>query len=403
MKQDLDIKERMTSYLAHYDATALVPYSYSHAMKVVVRSAEKSFPKFWSEERNVTIVGNVSTPEGMFVLVLRIVLSKAIEQGQLSLNHGKVLDSDTYSTVCYKPDIVVSYDGAVTDLVLEIDGFHYHDRTMAQFVYERKRERELRISGYETLRFAAAEIMENPWHVAEEAYSLLCAVTDKQLSRGPAKEQIVACAKEYETWKLQAFVDFEAEERDRDQQDQEFVRRAKNLVQQPSQRRRAAPTAVTGKTPRAKLQFKEDEMSLIHHMVDAGRKISEIALLLGRAENRIRKMVAKESLSVLANKEPIEQPEVSVSSAIAGQCAESDIELGNISAKVANWELQKRTANVIISTRKTSPRAYEPWSTEEDELLRQAFIRTQKTTELAQLFRRQTGAIAGRLSKLGLK
>lgn len=54
------------------------------------------------------------------------------------------------------------------------------------------------------------------------------------------------------------------------------------------------------------------------------------------------------------------------------------------------------------SVRERHPRAYERWSSEEDNRLRSEFGRGRSVKELARLFRRQPSAIRSRLNKLGL-
>jgi hypothetical protein len=60
-----------------------------------------------------------------------------------------------------------------TWLWVEVDGRTFHDRGPEQFVYERKRERELRRSGWRVERFAAREVLDDARSCALEILEVL--------------------------------------------------------------------------------------------------------------------------------------------------------------------------------------------------------------------------------------
>jgi hypothetical protein len=62
----------------------------------------------------------------------------------------------------------------------------------------------------------------------------------------------------------------------------------------------------------------------------------------------------------------------------------------------------QRKAPSLDEIRKTHPRAYEPWRSEEEGALRAKFQSGLKIKQLADIFERQPGAIRSRLRKLGL-
>ena len=57
----------------------------------------------------------------------------------------------------------------------------------------------------------------------------------------------------------------------------------------------------------------------------------------------------------------------------------------------------------VEAIRRSYARAYEKWTEDEDERLREAFAAGASEAELADLLRRQPGAIRSRLTKLGLQ
>jgi len=68
----------------------------------------------------------------------------------------------------YRPDFLWRERG----LIVEIDGRDYHARRAA-FEHDRRRDRRLRLLGYETVRYAAREVARSPAAVAAEVASLL--------------------------------------------------------------------------------------------------------------------------------------------------------------------------------------------------------------------------------------
>jgi hypothetical protein len=66
-------------------------------------------------------------------------------------------------------------------LIVEIDGRDYHARRAA-FEHDRRRDRRLRLLGYETVRYAAREVARSPAAVAAEVASLLLVATPAPLA-----------------------------------------------------------------------------------------------------------------------------------------------------------------------------------------------------------------------------
>lgn len=66
-------------------------------------------------------------------------------------------------------------------------------------------------------------------------------------------------------------------------------------------------------------------------------------------------------------------------------------------------KIPTKISSYIQGVRETHPRAYEQWSSDEDENLRLKFSEGLNTKELSTLFQRKEGSIRSRLKKLGLK
>jgi len=78
----------------------------------------------------------------------------------------------------------------------------------------------------------------------------------------------------------------------------------------------------------------------------------------------------------------------------------------SIGAKIHKIPISKSKKNIIDkkirAARKKHPRAYEPYTSEEDSLLCQAYEEIKDISELAELFQRQPSALFSRLKKKGL-
>jgi len=87
----------------------------------------------------------------------------------------------------------------------------------------------------------------------------------------------------------------------------------------------------------------------------------------------------------------------------AGKARPGD--LAGIAARVAALPLIKDSASLhpnLRDARRQYPRAYEPWSAEEDELLKTAREHTNDPVRLARVFGRNIGGLTRRLDELGL-
>lgn len=58
-------------------------------------------------------------------------------------------------------------------VVVECDGFNYHDKTRAQACHDRARDRYMQRQGYVVARFAGDEIVEQPFACAFEVFDLV--------------------------------------------------------------------------------------------------------------------------------------------------------------------------------------------------------------------------------------
>jgi len=65
--------------------------------------------------------------------------------------------------------------GTFVRLAVECDGHTYHGKTSEQAAHDRQRDRDLRLEGYDVVRFAATEIMDDPEECALEVFRQMLA------------------------------------------------------------------------------------------------------------------------------------------------------------------------------------------------------------------------------------
>lgn len=57
--------------------------------------------------------------------------------------------------------------------IVECDGYDFHQKTKEQVQHDNEREYDLKMAGYEVLRFSGTQIYNNPLKCAEDAYNYI--------------------------------------------------------------------------------------------------------------------------------------------------------------------------------------------------------------------------------------
>jgi very-short-patch-repair endonuclease len=65
------------------------------------------------------------------------------------------------------------YEGKHKKLVIECDGHEFHERTKEQVRKDNERQYDLKMAGYDVLRFSGSEIFNTPYACAEKAISYI--------------------------------------------------------------------------------------------------------------------------------------------------------------------------------------------------------------------------------------
>lgn len=70
------------------------------------------------------------------------------------------------------------------NLVIECDGYEFHEKTKEQVAYDNQREYDLKMAGFDVLRFSGSEIYNRPYECAEKAFNYLYKQTQKKTRKG---------------------------------------------------------------------------------------------------------------------------------------------------------------------------------------------------------------------------
>lgn len=79
----------------------------------------------------------------------------------------------------YYPDFLFEYDEYVNNyntdskIIIECDGYEFHQKTKEQVQRDNEREYDLKMAGYEILRFSGTQIYKNPIKCAEDTYNYI--------------------------------------------------------------------------------------------------------------------------------------------------------------------------------------------------------------------------------------
>lgn len=92
----------------------------------------------------------------------------------------------------YRADFLLEQIGICPEeiyrpVVIELDGYAFHDRDKRQRSYEKKRDREIQRAGFKVLHFTGSDVVGDPWRVAYEALEFIgCFVGSGRLDYDPS-------------------------------------------------------------------------------------------------------------------------------------------------------------------------------------------------------------------------
>lgn len=134
------------------------------------------FPEFWNDE-------SIKSPiEQIFITAFQIYCNQK-EKQQIYLFPQKEI---IYNGKKYYLDFEFNADDLMTKnffnkniknkkfkLAIECDGYNFHKKTKKQVQYDNEREFDLKMAGYDVLRFSGSQIYNNPLKCAKDTYKYI--------------------------------------------------------------------------------------------------------------------------------------------------------------------------------------------------------------------------------------
>lgn len=68
---------------------------------------------------------------------------------------------------------IVDFYNEESNLIIECDGHDFHQKTKKQVVYDNQREYNLKMAGYNIVRFSGSQIYNEPFKCAKETYTYI--------------------------------------------------------------------------------------------------------------------------------------------------------------------------------------------------------------------------------------
>lgn len=132
---------------------------------------DEDIREFWDRviEHKIT-----SPPEQLFFWVWRSLEADYYLAPQYPIGryradfHVSAIDHFTNHAVRFPFECLQLLGSKLPRYAIEIDGFEWHDKTPEQAESDRRRERDIQRAGYTVIRFAAREVLRDPYPCVKE-------------------------------------------------------------------------------------------------------------------------------------------------------------------------------------------------------------------------------------------
>lgn len=137
---------------------------------------KRLYPDFWNDEE-------IKSPIEQIFSTAFYLYCKTEDKKQIYLFPQKKVSCNKktyYIDFVFEADDYLSYlvwDGNIKNkdfkLAIECDGYDFHQKTKEQIQHDNEREYDLKMAGYEILRFSGTQIYNNPLKCAEDTYNYI--------------------------------------------------------------------------------------------------------------------------------------------------------------------------------------------------------------------------------------
>lgn len=134
------------------------------------------YPDFWNDEE-------IKSPiEQIFITAFDLYCKLENKKQIYLFSQKKILCNEKtyYIDFVFEADDYLSHllwNGNIKNnkfkLAIECDGYEFHQKTKEQVQHDNEREYDLKMAGYEVLRFSGTQIYNNPLKCAEDTYNYI--------------------------------------------------------------------------------------------------------------------------------------------------------------------------------------------------------------------------------------
>lgn len=164
----------MTNIYELYEESEMYWQYFSNAPKKVQQLfllpliAQRFYPTILCEEIKSPIEQIFITAFELYIELLHKENIFLFSQKEIKVNDKKYI-VDFY----FESDMYVNQFDTNKKIIIECDGHDFHQKTKEQVKYDNEREYDLKMAGYEIIRFSGSQIYNEPIKCAEDAYNYI--------------------------------------------------------------------------------------------------------------------------------------------------------------------------------------------------------------------------------------
>ena len=89
-------------------------------------------------------------------------------------------DKKYIADFCFETDEYVNRFDTNKKIIIECDGHDFHQKTKEQVKHDNEREYDLKMAGYEVIRFSGSQIYNEPFKCAEDTYNYIMKIIKEE-------------------------------------------------------------------------------------------------------------------------------------------------------------------------------------------------------------------------------
>lgn len=167
MEERKEIEERLQHCRLYLERFLELPTRVQELL-LVNNLIEKITPTVMYEEIKSPIEQIFKTAFDLYIKLLNKEDIFLFSQEEIILEKKKYV-ADFY----FEQDMYVNPFDTDKKIVIECDGHEFHQKTKEQVKHDNEREYDLKMAGYEIIRFSGSQIYNEPFKCAEDAYNYI--------------------------------------------------------------------------------------------------------------------------------------------------------------------------------------------------------------------------------------